>query len=46
MPRPEEVEVVEAMKAAVTGEEVLASWAKQRPGYGKPRRTIRRWTSG
>ncbi len=36
MPRPEEVEVVEAMKAAVTGEEVLASWAKQRPGYGKP----------
>ena len=36
MPRPEEVDVVEAMKAAVTGEEVLASWAKQRPGYGKP----------
>ncbi len=36
MPRPEEVEVVEAMKAAKTGEEVLASWAKQRPGYGKP----------
>ena len=24
------------MKAAVTGEEILASWAKQRPGYGKP----------
>lgn len=36
MPRPEEVEVVEAMKAAKTGEEILASWAKQRPGYGKP----------
>jgi alkylhydroperoxidase/carboxymuconolactone decarboxylase family protein YurZ len=36
MPRPEEAEVVAAMKAAVTGEEVLASWAKQRPGYGKP----------
>jgi alkylhydroperoxidase/carboxymuconolactone decarboxylase family protein YurZ len=33
MPRPEEVEVVAAMKAAVTGEEILASWAKQRPGY-------------
>ena len=36
MPRPEEAEVVEAMKAAVTGEDVLAAWAKQRPGYGKP----------
>ncbi|OFW59297.1 MAG: hypothetical protein A2133_05085 [Actinobacteria bacterium RBG_16_64_13] len=36
MPRPEEVEVVKAMKAAKTGEEILASWAKQRPGYGKP----------
>lgn len=36
MPRPEEVEVVAAMKAAKTGEEILASWAKQRPGYGKP----------
>lgn len=33
MARPEEVEVVEAMKAAKTGEEILASWAKQRPGY-------------
>ena len=33
MPRPEEVEVVAAMKAAKTGEEILASWAKQRPGY-------------
>jgi alkylhydroperoxidase/carboxymuconolactone decarboxylase family protein YurZ len=33
MPRPEEVEVVKAMKAAKTGEEVLASWAMQRPGY-------------
>ncbi len=36
MPRPEEVEVVEAMKAAKTAEEILASWTKQRPGYGKP----------
>jgi len=36
MPRPEEVEVVKAMKAAVTGEEILESWAMQRPGYGKP----------
>ncbi|HLA80751.1 MAG TPA: carboxymuconolactone decarboxylase family protein [Thermoleophilia bacterium] len=33
MPRPEEVEVVKAMKAAKTGEEILASWAMQRPGY-------------
>jgi alkylhydroperoxidase/carboxymuconolactone decarboxylase family protein YurZ len=33
MPRPEEVDVVAAMKAAVTGEEILASWAMQRPGY-------------
>ena len=33
MPRPEEVEVVKAFKAAVTGEEILASWALQRPGY-------------
>jgi alkylhydroperoxidase/carboxymuconolactone decarboxylase family protein YurZ len=33
MPRPEEVEVVAAMKAAKTGQEILASWAKQRPGY-------------
>jgi alkylhydroperoxidase/carboxymuconolactone decarboxylase family protein YurZ len=33
MPRPEEVEVVAAMKAAKTGEEILQSWAMQRPGY-------------
>ena len=33
MPRPEEVEVVKAMKAAKTGQEILASWAMQRPGY-------------
>jgi alkylhydroperoxidase/carboxymuconolactone decarboxylase family protein YurZ len=33
MPRPEEVEVVKAFKAAKTGEEILASWALQRPGY-------------
>ena len=33
MPRPEEVDVVAAMKAAKTGEEILASWAMQRPGY-------------
>ncbi len=33
MPRPEEVDVVAAMKAAKTGEEILASWALQRPGY-------------
>jgi len=33
MPRPEEVEVVKAMKAAKTGEEILQSWAMQRPGY-------------
>ena len=32
-PEPEEVEVVAAMKAAKTGEEILASWAMQRPGY-------------
>ena len=33
MPRPEEVEVVKAMKAAKTGPEIFASWAMQRPGY-------------
>jgi len=33
MARPEEIEVVEAFKAAKTGEEILAAWAKQRPGY-------------
>lgn len=33
MVRAEEVEVLEAFKAAKTGEEMLASWAKQRPGY-------------
>lgn len=36
MPRPEEVEVVKAMKAAKTAEEILESWTTQRPGYGKP----------
>ena len=33
MPRPEEKQVAEAMKNAVTGQEILESWAMQRPGY-------------
>ena len=46
MPRPEEVEVVKAMKAAKTGQEILQSWAMQRPGYkpgGKGDPTLDFW---
>ena len=46
MPRPEEVEVVKAMKAAKTGKEILESWAMQRPGYkpgGKGDPTLDFW---
>ena len=32
-PYPQEVDVVAAMKAAKTGQEILDSWAMQRPGY-------------
>ena len=46
MPRPEEEEVVKAMKAAKTGAEILESWAMQRPGYkpgGKGDPTLDFW---
>lgn len=34
--RPEEVKVLEAMKAARTGSEMRQSWHAQRPGYKDP----------
>ena len=36
MPRKQEQKVVDAMKAAKTGEEILRSWLTQRPGYEGP----------
>ncbi|MCX8032771.1 MAG: hypothetical protein N3B14_05210 [Thermoleophilia bacterium] len=33
MARPEEQKIVEIFKAAKTGEDILAAWAAQRPGY-------------
>lgn len=36
MVRPQEVEVLKAMKKAKTGEEMTRSWTAQRPGYDSP----------